>query len=105
MDLQIVSPAHRQTLCLTYPATNLCPLLGNRAGEGPGYPDDFEWAIWQTAPVSKTHKDAHYGAFMVVAKPYTAWQRVAASEAGRTDPQSPADPMWSPHMVAKAMQK
>jgi hypothetical protein len=72
-------------------------------GPGGRYPPDFEWAVWMQAPVSKTHKDQHYGAFMPVCKPYTNWLEVATSANGRTDPESPAHPMWTPVAIVAAM--
>lgn len=79
-------------------------LLPPYTGEGSSYPDDFDWAVWMQSPVSKTYKDGHYGAFMVVAKPYTCWLEVAQSPTGRTDPDHPAHPMWSPVTLLNALE-
>lgn len=72
---------------------------------GPAYPDDFKWAVWMQAPVSSTYRDGHYGAFLVVAKALPLWQAAVEQHAGRTDPNSPPTPMWTPITLMRAVER
>lgn len=72
---------------------------------GASYPDDFQWAVWMQAPVSKTYKDGHYGAFAPVAKSFILWQENVEEHNGRSDPSAPPVPMWTPPVLLKALDR